>query len=74
MIPICAGTPAESASDLPEVEASWRGWDPGCPSADAGDKSPTPVSVSDSVQNASMKSSAAATNGSHFFNKALLLL
>lgn len=43
MIPICAGPPAEPASDLPEVDASWGGSDSGCLSADAGDESTTPA-------------------------------
>ena len=47
MIPICAGPPADSAaeSDLPEVEASCRGSEPGCLSSDAGGKAPAPANM-----------------------------
>ena len=43
IIPICAGPPADSASDLPEVDASWRGSEPDCLSVVSGVESPTPV-------------------------------
>lgn len=45
MIPICGAAPADSASDLPEVDAAWECSGSGCLLADAGAESFTPVKV-----------------------------
>ena len=45
MIPICGAASADSASDLPDVDASWERSGSGCLSAEAEDASLTPVIV-----------------------------